>query len=588
MPAEPGRGASLAWRFLAGALAVIVLSGAATAVFALNEVHKIVEALGQHKPVKVAAKVLAPVAKGKPETLLLVGNDERPETQYYHNAVLPHSNEMLLVRIDPSKPTISMLSLPRELLVPFTTPDGEEVQTRLNAAYMYGYVQGGGTAGGIKLMVETIKRVFGIPEINHVFITNFPRFKNAVNEMGCVYMMVDKHYEHTNIPGVNEQYMEIHLQPGYQRLCGNEALEYVANRHESTSLVRDARDQRFLLEVKAQYGPTLFENREKFEHIFGKAVESDLQQGEQGEEEVLDLLELLVGSASKPVRQVHFQVEFGKSFDTATPEEIHKAVYSFLHGTAPIPQHHINQAVRSVHVHRHGAAGNALSALGLSPTPQSTLEAAHAAGARLPIAIQAPLYQKTTAEAGEDEIRTYKISGPGGHRYPAFVVVVGEGELGQYYDIEGTTWSDPPILSAAQQTITIGHRTYSLSYDGENIKTIAWREGGGTYWIENTLSNTLSPQTMVALARETRPLSNHTIAQAGAGQMPLPKSNVTPPPRPVAAVSTAIRLGDYLGFVILLAAGGLGVFVLYRFSVLRRLRDEVAQALEAEARRHRR
>ena len=156
------------------------------------------------------------------------------------------------------------------------------ITNRINSAYTYGFEDGGGTSGGVKLMVETLKHVLGIPVINHVFVTNFKKFKRAVDEMGCVYMTVDKRYYHVNEPG-GEQYSEINLQPGYQRLCGKQALEFVANRHESTSLIRDARDQRFLLEVKAEYGATLFEDREKFEQILGKAMETDLH----GEEQVL-------------------------------------------------------------------------------------------------------------------------------------------------------------------------------------------------------------------------------------------------------------------------------------------------------------
>ena len=163
--------------------------------------------------------------------------------------------------------------------------------------------------------------MLGITVINHVFVTNFKKFRRAVDEMGCVYMTVDKRYYHINEPG-GEQYFEINLQPGYQRLCGKQALEFVANRHESTSLIRDARDQRFLLEVKAEYGATLFENREKFERILGKAMETDLH----GEEEVLQLLELLVESAGKPVRQVPFHVSELPTLDTATPEQIGEAV----------------------------------------------------------------------------------------------------------------------------------------------------------------------------------------------------------------------------------------------------------------------
>ena len=265
MPAEPPRRRWMTTRFLIAAFGIILLSGGATAAIALNEVGRLVEALEQHKPVKVAPGVLAPTSSGAPETLLLVGNDERALTQYYHNQVLPHSNEMLLVRIDPSQPTISMLSIPRELKVPIDKPNGEVEENRINAAFTYGWENGGGTAGGVKLMLETIKQVLGV-EVNHVFITNFHKFAKAVNAMGCVYMTVDKRYYHVNEPG-GEQYFEINLKPGYQKLCGTEALEFVANRHESTSLIRDARDQRFLLQVKALDLAQLAHQHRSLDHI---------------------------------------------------------------------------------------------------------------------------------------------------------------------------------------------------------------------------------------------------------------------------------------------------------------------------------
>ena len=349
-PEPPRRPWWMAKRVLLGAVGVVLLSGAASAVLARNEVSKVVAALRQNKPVKVAASILPQAASGAPETLLLVGNDERPPPKSNPGgAVLPHSNEMLLVRIDPSKPTISMLSIPRELRVPFTRLNGQLEENRINSAYTFGYEESGETtSGGVKLMVETLKKVIGITP-NLVFVTNFKRFKRAVDEMGCVYMTVDKPYHHVNEPG-GEQYFEINLQPGYQRLCGQEALEFVANRHESTSLIRDARDQRFLLDVKAQYGPTLFENREKFERIVGKAVETDLR----SEAQVLQLLELLVESAGKPVRQVPFHVELHSTYDTATPQQIEEAAHSFLSGTAAIAPHRLHGPGAGGHHSAHG------------------------------------------------------------------------------------------------------------------------------------------------------------------------------------------------------------------------------------------
>ncbi|MGA2164472.1 MAG: LCP family protein [Solirubrobacteraceae bacterium] len=573
----------MAKRVLLGGIGVVLLSGAASVMLARNEVNKVVAALHQNKQVQVAANVLPQAASGEPETLLLVGNDERRHTTTA--PVLPHSNEMLLVRIDPSKPTISMLSIPRELWVPFTRLNGQVEENRINSAYTFGYEESGETtSGGVKLMVETIKKDIGITP-NLVFVTNFKRFKRAVNEMGCVYMTVDKPYHHVNEPG-GEQYFEINLQPGYQRLCGQEALEFVTNRHESTSLDRDARDQRFLLNVKAQYGPTLVENREKFERIVGKAVETDLRT----EAQVLQLLELLVESASRQVRQVPFHSTpcngTCPSGDlTATPRQIEEAAHSFLNGTAAIAPHklHGSSGRRAHTAHRHPAAGGreSESPLSLSPTPSSVLAQARAIAPRLPFAVQVPRVQQITAESEPDVVRRYDIAGPNRRLYPAYVVVVDQGELGQYYDIQGSTWTDSPLLSNPTQELPIGSRTYSLFYNGEHLKTIAWREGSAAYWIENTLTNNLSPQQMLAIAESTRP----AIGTATAGShTATPRSFKLPPPAAKEA-STLAKVGALLGFVGLLIVGLLGLWVIARQRELRTLREQVAQAMALEARR---
>jgi hypothetical protein len=287
-------------------------------------------------------------------------------------------------------------------------------------------------------MTETIKRVLGIP-VNHVFVVTFPKFKRAVAEMGCVYMTVDRRYHHVNEAG-GEQYFEINLQPGYQRVCGKEALEFVANRHEDTSLTRDARDQRFLLEAKAQYGATLFENREKFERILGRAVETDLH----GTGPVLNLLGLLVQAQGKPVRQVHFQVNLLPTYDTATPQQIHESVQSFLNGTSAIHKRTQNEAVRAARPRRRGKTPG----LNLTPTAQSALAQARSAAPNLPFALQYPRESSSFAGASPDTLRLYDIRDQHGHLRPSYVVVVNSGPLGQFYDVQGTSWTDPPLLSA--------------------------------------------------------------------------------------------------------------------------------------------
>jgi LCP family protein required for cell wall assembly len=583
IPAEPPRRPWwFARRVLAAAIGIVLISGGASAYFALDEVSKVVEALRESKPVELRPDTLAPTSKGGPETLLLVGNDERPPPKSNPNgAVEPHSNEMLLVRVDPSKPTISMLSIPRELQVTFTAPNGQVITNRINSAYTYGYEENGGTGGGVQLMLETIKRVLGVT-VNHVFVTNFPKFKRAVDEMGCVYMMVDRRYYHVNEPG-GEQYFEINLQPGYQLLCGKQALEFVANRHEDTSLTRDARDQRFLLSVKNQYGPEALENREKFERIFGKAVETDTAL--HGTDQVLGLLELLAESAGKPVRQVPFHVNLLPTYDTASHQAIAEAVSSFMSGTAAIHQQPPTPARRAGKHAGHGQAHHEASSaatLGMTAMADTTVDEARSMAPLLPFQLMVPQYEFTSAAAGADLLRRYDIHGPDRRLYPAYVLVVDRGGLGEFYDVQGTTWRTPPLLGTPSASVQAGSRTYDLYYDGEHIKTVAWHEDGAVYWVENTLTNGLSPHDMVAVAQETVPIIS---AQSSSTANQPTVISIRIPSRSAASTSSvAGKAGALLALAVLFILAGLTAFVLSRQREVRELRTQVAVALAHEAR----
>ena len=45
------------------------------------------------------------------------------------------------------------------------------------------------------------------------------------------------------------------------------------------------------------------------------------------------------------------------------------------------------------------------------------------------------------------------------------------------------------------------------TYCRGNIHTIVYRDGGATYWVMNTLRDELSNETMLAIARGLRPVS---------------------------------------------------------------------------------
>ena len=75
----------------------------------------------------------------------------------------------------------------------------------------------------------------------------------------------------------SEQYAEINIQPGYQKLCGKKALQYVRYRHTDTDIVRSARQQDFMSQARKQVGlGTLLDDQEQLTDIFTEYTTSDI------------------------------------------------------------------------------------------------------------------------------------------------------------------------------------------------------------------------------------------------------------------------------------------------------------------------
>ena len=469
-------------KMLIGCLMVVTAVAATVATGTLLEVKAFTDALKQSPQLKLGNE-LATANAGGPQTLLLIGSDKRAKGAVDYGGP-PHSDTMLLVRLDPNQPDTTMLSVPRDLKVTIHPDHGASSTQKINAAY---------SIGGAKLAVKTVKQVLGVP-INHVIDINFAGFRDVVNYLGCVFVQVDRRYYHSNDGlAASQTYSEIDIQPGYQRLCGDDALAYVRYRHTDTDLVRNARQQDFLRQIKNQVGAAgLVSRRYGLENIFGKYASTDIRSSD----DVLKLLELLVQSASHPVRQVTFNADLGPSYVTASPSQIHQTVSEFLHGgTAP---GHI-----SVPSAKKGSAHPApVPAVPLTPASPSALAAARALAPSVPFKLYYPVRQVTAAGADPDAVRSYALHG--GH---AYVVVVAQGELGQYYNLQGTDWTNPPILNNPNQTIQLGARTVQLYFEGHRLRMVAWHDGRGVYWLINTLQNILTNREMLAIAAAARPVS---------------------------------------------------------------------------------
>ena len=190
------------------------------------------------KEAKETREVLSiPAAPSKPAIALLIGYDRRVSTE---SASTPsRSDTVMLVRMDPEKKAMTLLSFPRDLEVPIVCQGQTHLPDRINAAY---------SMGGPRCTVETVKAMTGLP-INYLVLVNFVGFTQVVDKLGGVWIDVDRRYFHENTGGY-DQYAAINLQPGYQKVFGRSALQFVRYRHTDNDLIRNARQQLFVRAVK--------------------------------------------------------------------------------------------------------------------------------------------------------------------------------------------------------------------------------------------------------------------------------------------------------------------------------------------------
>ena len=83
-------------------------------------------------------------------------------------------------------------------------------------------------------------------------IMDYGAFRRAVDYIDGVYVDIDRDYFNDNSSG--ENYATIDIDPGYQKLRGKDALDYVRYRHTDNDLVRAARQQDFLRQAKNAAG----------------------------------------------------------------------------------------------------------------------------------------------------------------------------------------------------------------------------------------------------------------------------------------------------------------------------------------------
>jgi hypothetical protein len=101
---------------------------------------------------------------------------------------------------------------------------------------------------------------------------------------------------------------------------------------------------------------------------------------------------------------------------------------------------------------------------------------------------------------GETPWRVYPLGDQ-----PSVRLTFRKGEA-EYWNIQETSWADAPVLADKSLTQRINGRTFDLYYSSSHLHMVVLRDNGASYWVVNTLSDSLSNETMLAIARGLRPL----------------------------------------------------------------------------------
>jgi LCP family protein required for cell wall assembly len=316
------------WRILRWTLAVVLMSGVtvggAVAYYVWNRLERITTTNDPN--LKAADQQLAQVIDPatQPAVALVLGYDKR-----YGSGARGHSDTLMLLRVDPRTQVLSLLSLPRDLMVPI-----EGYGTRkINEAY---------ANGGAPLAIKTVSQVLGV-KINYYVPVNFHLFRKTIDIFHGVYIDVDRRYYHAD--GSSGNYAAIDLKPGYQKLSGFQALEYVRYRHLDSDFMRTARQQAFVREFKRRLdiwsaGANIFSFLDSLPNdlkVRGSAKGQDV-----GPRTILSYLKLLSEIPRGKMVQVRLTGDTptinGASVVVASPEAIRAAVNEFQNPNPQIAQ----------------------------------------------------------------------------------------------------------------------------------------------------------------------------------------------------------------------------------------------------------
>ncbi|MBT1606955.1 MULTISPECIES: LCP family protein [Curtobacterium] len=181
---------------------------------------------------------------GTAQNILLVGDDHRPdnatpeqlaELSTEEDGGATNTDTMIVLHINADGSQATMISFPRDSYVDI--PDVGK--GKLNSAFYYGTLNGGGDTGGAKMLIKTIENLSGL-QIDHYVRVSLLGFYQVVKELGPVEVCLNQ--------AANDPFSGVNLPAGKSSLDAKEALSFVRQRHglPNGDLDRNIRQQYFL------------------------------------------------------------------------------------------------------------------------------------------------------------------------------------------------------------------------------------------------------------------------------------------------------------------------------------------------------
>lgn len=505
MDRPPRVGLRMFLKALSGVLVIFVATGAGVAGAGYFQIPDLEPGPGPApEPIPIPEEEIAAPEPGQPRTILVLGSDRRAKTStdavVYGQNEKPHSDTIVLLRMDSKRNRIAVLSLPRDLAV---TIPGYADNTKINEAY---------DEGGAALTLTTVRHLFesatGKPfKVHGVVDVSFNGFQRAVNYIKGVYVDVDREYYNPEGTG----FASIDIKPGYQKLVGSDALAYVRFRHTDSDLFRNARQQDFLRQAASMPAVDELKSIDDATAFAEEMIQYfRFSKGFLKRKNIAGLLKTAFYLADNhaPVNQVALK---GVS-DSENPtedtrlymsnENVLEAYEAFMTGVEGT-----RNPDRSTKAKKVKKPAKASRTAGLENARRLGEDMAVLAAPRLKtLPFYFPEYRATGSRYTNDSPRIYSIPDERGKKYRAYRISISTGAPGEFYGVQGMTWKDPPLLASPDLVREHNGRKLMLYYDGSKLRRVAWRTGRGVYYVSNTLNYTLSNAKMLAITASLRRL----------------------------------------------------------------------------------